>query len=64
MAENCCEAPDRTVADEGVILIPELPLRVQPDMNNAANGRAQQRMQVCNEFLDIRIIESLVNRWA
>jgi hypothetical protein len=46
MAENCCEAPARTVADEGVILIPELPLRAQPDMNNAANRRAQQRMQV------------------
>src|SRR5450432_63646 len=46
VAVNCWVAPARTLALDGLILIPELPLSAQPDRNNAANRRTQQRMDV------------------
>ena len=46
VAVNCCVAPARTLAVEGVILIPELPPSIQLDMKDAANRRTQQRREV------------------
>jgi hypothetical protein len=67
-AVNCCVAPARTLALDGLMVIPELPVSAHPDRNNAANKSAQQPMVVGKEFLGarcvfvrvmIRIIESL-----
>jgi hypothetical protein len=46
VAENCCVAPARTAAEEGLIWMPELPLMAQLDRNSAVNKETKQQMEV------------------
>jgi hypothetical protein len=45
-AVNCCVAPARTLAVDGVMVIPELPVSMHPERNNVANKRTQPPAEV------------------
>lgn len=59
-AVNCWVPPTRTFADDGLTVIPDLPLKAHPARNNVANRRAKPRMDVGKDFLDIRFIVRVI----
>src|SRR5271167_1305349 len=45
-AVNCWVPPTRTFADDGLTVIPDLPLKAHPDMNNVTNKRVNPPMGI------------------